>query len=343
MIPYVRHTITAADEAAVLRALRSGTISGGAEIEAFEAELAAVCGARYVVAVASGTVGLELVYAALYPVTKFRVPAVTFVATANAGIRAGGKVEFADVDAETGLRAYSASTDGLDVFVTLGGVPVPETWPGGVIDACHGPLRHLPRTLATVFSFHPAKHVAAGEGGAVATNDIGLAQTIRRLRDHGRARFLGCVDRRGTNGRMTVLGAALARSQLQRVDEGVRVRREIAARYDAAFHAAGIRTVPHPTDSWRHLYQLLVDNRDTVRDQLAAQGVGTQVHYPMIPSQLAWPSTPPLWHEDFRFTGAYGFSRRTLSIPLFPALTEAEVQHVIDAVRTVCASEAQAA
>ena len=101
-IPYARHAITPEDEAAVLRALRSGTITRGAETEALERELCAVTGAKYAIAVSSGTMALELTYAAL-PITRVEVPAITFLATANAAVRVGRQVVFRDCDAQSGL------------------------------------------------------------------------------------------------------------------------------------------------------------------------------------------------------------------------------------------------
>jgi dTDP-4-amino-4,6-dideoxygalactose transaminase len=143
-----------------------------------------------------------------------------------------------------------------------------------------------------------------------------------------------CMDMLGYNYRMDEMSAALARSQLTRYDWSVQKRREIATHYDEAF-AGKVRTVPHGSDSARHLYQLLVDNRDDMRAKLLPRGVGTQVHYsPTIPLQ-------PYYRERFgyqpgMFPNAERYAAHTLSIPMFPTLTEQEVERVITSVLGVC-------
>lgn len=360
MIPYTAHRITYADEAAVLRALRSDHLTQGPEVERFEEELAALAGAKYTVAVNSGTAALHLALlaAGARPGVEVIVPAISFVATANAALMTGASVRFADCEPETGF--FSPHTEvrlGVErivVPVTLGGMNgefVQHSYAGlsWVIDACHGPLRSfgsIPE--AACFSFHPAKHVAAGEGGAVVTNDQGLADQMRLLRSHGR-RGTEMVAM-GWNYRMPDLNAALARAQLVRYREGVARRRELAAVYDRAF--AGhpvIQPVPHGPDSARHLYQVLLPDgyakawnpaagipkyRDWVAHVLRERGIGTAVHYPVIPLQ-------PYYRERYgyqpgQFPGAEAYAARTLSLPLYPTLSEADQRRVIEAMLEVC-------
>jgi perosamine synthetase len=341
MIPYAKHAITPDDEAAVLRALRSDHLTQGPEVEAFEAELAEVAGARYAVAVNSGTAALATAYGAIGE--GWYVPAISFVATANAVLHAEYPVGFSDCNPDTGLVIGPHP----DVGVTLGGQPVS----GRLVDACHGPLRHL-GALATCFSFHPAKHVAAGEGGAVVTNDQGLADEMRLLRAHGREGTR--MVRLGWNHRMPEPCAALARSQLRRYRDGVTIRRQLAAEYDRAF--AGhpvIRPVPHTDDSARHLYQVLLPDplvghmahasqplppsttyREDVASKLRERGIGTAIHYPVIPLQ-------PYYRDRYgyrpgQFPGAESHAARTLSLPLYPTLQPHEQRQVIDALLEVC-------
>lgn len=319
LIPYTRHQITPEDETAVTRALRSGYLAQGPEVEALEAELCAVTGARFAVVVGSGTAALELLYLVLqWPIVD--CPCITFLATANAARRAGSTVRFTDCDPTTGLVA---AADAM-VAVTLGGQPPARSF--AVVDACHGPLRHLGR-IATVLSFHPAKHVAAGEGGAILTNLASYATECRARRDAGRG-----ADKRqvtlGTNARMDEMSAALARSQLQRYHEGVTARRAIAARYDDAFDGV-VERVEHTPESARHLYQVLVDDQTGFRARLAERDVGSQVHYRPVPSEPYWGL--PGWRD--RFPGAARYSDRTVSIPLYPSMTDQDVETVIRAVR----------
>lgn len=335
LIPYTKHHITPDDEAAVLRALRSEHLTQGPEVPAFEEELAALAGAKYAVAVNSGTAALQLAYWSS-GWSGFKIPAISFVATANAvaGLakpRETRWLQFLDCEATTGL----CHDVNANVVVTIGGQGVGGPARPLIVDACHGPLLHDPLADATCFSMHPAKHIAAGEGGAIVTNDEGLADECRLLRSHGR-RGTEMVAL-GFNYRMPEMCAALARSQLTRYHEGVTARRAWASVYDKAF--AGhpvIEPVPHGEDSARHLYQVLVppDRRATVMMSLAALGIGTAIHYPVIPLQ-------PYYRERYGFKpgdfpGAESYAARTLSLPLYPTLTATEQRHVIDSLLEVC-------
>ena len=324
MIQYSRHAITSEDEAAVLRALRSGWLTRGPETAALETDLCAVTGAAHAVAVSSGTIALELAYSAS-PYQEVQVPAITFLATASAADRVGRRVVFRDCDARTGLTLGEPHP--AAVFVTLGGQPVPETWPG-IVDACHGPLHHPAHALATVLSFHPCKHVAAGEGGAVLTNEDGVAAYVRCVRDAGRLK--GRQVAIGTNAHLSELTAALARSQLARYQDGVLQRQRIAAQYNEAF--AGIPhcyPVDHDPESARHLYQLLFPGpmaRNRFREYAASRGVGTQVHYHPIPLE-------PAWSRPESFPGAESHANRVVSIPLYPSMMEDDMSRVIGVVK----------
>jgi dTDP-4-amino-4,6-dideoxygalactose transaminase len=202
------------------------------------------------------------------------------------------------------------------------------------VDACHGPIHHPLNAKASTLSFHPAKHVAAGEGGAVLTNDPEIAERIYQFRDHGRDAITKRMHRFGVNYRMAETSAALARSQLARYAENVAKRRAIAAIYDEAFgmSALGFTPVPHHHESARHLYQILVHNgrRNGVQAALLELGVGTQVHYRPVPSEPWWQA-----QQQGSYPGAEHFAAETLSLPLYPSMLESEVGTVIDAVAEV--------
>lgn len=318
LIPYTLHHVTPDDEAAVLRALRSGILTQGPEVEAFEAELAALSGAKYAVCVNSGTAALHLCFELLQPAY---LPTISFVATANAAIMAGNPpARFYD---------YSIAPPSSDaVGVTLGGDPI--GWTPCILDACHGPIKHS-AIAATVLSFHPAKHVACGEGGAILTDSKPFADHCRVLRSHGRVD--GQMTQMGWNYRLPEINAALGRSQLTRYHKNVRERRRLAHWYDQAF-AGKVRTVPHGKESARHLYQILVEDRDTKQEALRAKGIGTAIHYPVIPLQPYYKAR--YGYRPGQFPGAEWHAAHTLSIPLFPTMTEAEQDRVITAVLEVC-------
>jgi perosamine synthetase len=309
-IPYTRHAITPEDEAAVLRALRSGYLTQGPEVEAFEDELATFAGARYAVAVNSGTAALHLALRAIGR-RYCHCPAISFVATANTMLMAGIVPMFQDT-----------------LLPTLGGEPAgAASLPAEVLDACHGPLTLPPDYLATCFSFHPAKHVAAGEGGAIVTNDPQITDKCRLLRSHGRV--LTRMVELGYNYRMPELSAALARSQLARVLTGVNIRRRIAEQYDAEF--TGLTVEPRSPESWVHLYRLRHPDRDAFRHRLAARGVGTAIHYPVIPLQPYYRQR--FGYEPGMWPNAEKYAAETVSIPMFPTLTEQEIGTVVQAVK----------
>lgn len=336
MIPYVKHQVDPADESAVLRALRSPSLTMGPEVEGFEDDLCRLSGAPFAICCASGTQALELLYLALPAEATVQVPCITFAATANAAVRAGRRVTFRDCEPVTGL-APDASPSRTSVYVTLGGQPAPREW-AGIVDAAHGPIRHHPGALATILSFHPAKHVAAGEGGAVLTSDPVLSNRLRQLRNAGRDSS-GDQVLLGTNGRLSELQAALGRSQLTRYHAGVTRRQLIALAYDDAFETLRhCRPVPHHPDSARHLYQLLVPaaKRDVVQTRLRARQVGTQILYRSVLDHSWWSAHH---HERAEwFPGAVQHAAQTLAIPLFPSLTDDQVDYVIRAVKEVDAT-----
>lgn len=272
----------------------------------------------------SGTAALWLAYSVLGPDgAPVHVPAISFIATANAAVLAGHRPIFNDVDSDTGL-----ATQATVVGVTLGGQPTGYTHL--ILDACHGPL-HLPLgTDLLCLSFHPAKHVACGEGGAVVTNKDVLAEAMRCLRDHGRQD--GACIRPSFNFRMDEMSAALGLSQLARYEENVTARRGIAARYDAAFNGK-LQTVRHSPDSARHLYSILVDNRDDVKELLRRKGIGTAVHFKAMHLEPFYQDR--MGYRRGELPGAEKFAARTLSIPLYPTLTEDEQEQVIAAVLEV--------
>lgn len=332
MIPYIAHHVTPEDEAAVLAVLRSDRLTQGPAVPAFEDALAHRAGCRYAVCVNSGTAALTLALRAAGGVSGTLVwtSPISFMATANAALMNGCRVAFTDTDARGLVNGWIPEAT-IFVPVTLGGIPYVLT-PAQrqktvIVDACHGPIALPEGAAAACLSFHPAKHVACGEGGAVLTNDAELARRVQMLRDHGRdhARMVKCSG----NYRMADLNAALGRSQLTRYDHGIHERQRRALLYDEAFQGH-VTPVRHPGNSARHLYQILVSDRDTFRAKLEDRGVGTQVHYSPIHLE-------PFYRDVLGFTpgmlpNAEAFAASTISLPLFPSMTDEQQETVINAV-----------
>lgn len=339
-------------------------LTGGPAVAKFEGLVAAAAGALHASACSNGTTALHLVYAALGfgPGDEIITTPVTFSATAAAAYYVGATVRFADVDPRTGnidpasVAALVGPKTRAIVPVHLGGGPVDLDAIHAIAnrhrlvvieDACHalgGSYRGSPigsRSLATVFSFHPVKHVTTGEGGAIVTNDEALKRRLDKLRSHGISRdpnemvaYEGAwsyeVQELGWNYRLPDLACALGSSQLAKLERFVARRREIAAMYRAQLSAKIATPVDDPGHAY-HLFQVSVDwaafgtTRARVVQELAQRGIGTQVHYiPLyrMPLHAKRASDKPL-------PGAEQFYARTLSIPMFPAMTDADVGEVV--------------
>jgi perosamine synthetase len=371
MLPYGRQWVDADDIEAVAAVLRSDWLTTGPAVDAFEAAVAAFAGAAHGVAVSSGTAAL---HAAMYalgigPGDEVIVPPMTFAATANAVVYLGGTPVFADVDSATLLldpaqaeKKITARTRAI-VAVDYAGQPcdydalqrVCERHGLALVaDSCHAlGARYRGRPVGslaalTAFSFHPVKHITTGEGGMIVTDDAELAGRMRRFRNHGIATdhrqraergswFYEMADL-GYNYRLSDIQCALGLSQLARLPAWLERRREIAARYDAAF--AG-----HPSiqplavcPDIRHAYHLYVvrvdgNRRQEIFQQLREREIGANVHY--IPVHLH-----PYYRR--RFGTAPGLCpvaeaayERILSLPIFPRMSDADVERVIGAMAEV--------
>lgn len=383
MIPYCQHQVRDEDREAISKVLDGPRLAQGPAIRDFEAALAGATGAEHAVAVSSGTSALQLALQALGLARgdEVLVPALTFLATANAVLLAGGTPRFVDVDPETlalDPRALAAAcgprTRGAILVHYAGHVadaPACRAALGPdrflVEDACHalGAEDETGRpvggtTDAACFSFHPAKHVTTGEGGAITTNDAGLAERCLALREHGMQRAPGAAARglglpaelaaeeRGGwvyemqtlsgNHRLSDLGAALGKSQLARLPEILAARRRLAARYHERLAGidgvAPLRERPGTRSAW-HLYpiRLAVERiegaRAAIHRDLHAAGIGVQVHYIPVHLQPFYRETRGTAWGDLPHTeDAY---LRLLSLPLFPQLGEADQDRVVEA------------
>ena len=377
-IPYGRQHITDADVAAVVEALHSDFLTQGPRVAEFERAFAEYVGAPYAVAVANGTAALHLCCLALnvQPGQRVITTPITFAASANCVRYCGGEVWFADIDPATALldianvRALLESHPrgyftGL-VPVDFAGRPVDMTafraladefglWI--IEDACHAPGGEFSDAAGqrrqcgdgsladlAIFSFHPVKHIATGEGGMITTARRDLYDALLMLRTHGITRdparlhhpdeggWYMEMQTLGYNYRLPDLNCALGLSQLQRADEGMVRRRELAAQYDVAFSRLRTETnealsfLPsHPGHAY-HLYIIRVADRRGLYDFLRTRNIFAQVHY--IPVHRM-PYYEGLGWKAGDFPHAEAYYAECLSLPLYPTLSDEEQDYVV--------------
>jgi dTDP-4-amino-4,6-dideoxygalactose transaminase len=333
------------------RVCTNGAFILGEEVERFEAEFAAYCGARHCVALNSGTSALHLALlaAGVGQGDEVITSPNTFIATAEAISYTGARPVFADISPLTGNidperveEAITTRTRAI-IPVHLYGRPanlstiveIADRHGIAVIeDACqaHG-ARHRDRRvgsfgLAGAFSFYPAKNLGAyGEGGALTTNDDAVADFARTMRNHGQTeRYAHAAI--GFNYRMDGFQGAVLRIKLRRLDEWIASRRARAQLYTSLLQSAGI-DLPHddPADeSVYHLFVVYVDNRDFVRTALEERGVATSIHYPIpVHLQRAYAG---LGYRPGHFPQTERACTRALSLPLFPEMTVDQVRYV---------------
>jgi perosamine synthetase len=373
ILPYAHQTIDDRDVAAVEAALRSDWLTTGPRVPQFERELAAVTGARHAIAFSSGTAALHgaTASAGLGRGDEAITTPVTFAATANAVLYVGAEPRFADVDPDTLLiepevvRAALSQRTRAILPVDYAGQPadyprlrsIAADAPGGPLTIIADASHSLGATLAgrfvgtladmTVLSLHPAKLLTTGEGGAVLTDRDDLAERLRRFRNHGlatersaRTDWTYAMVELGYNYRLSDIGAALGSSQLARLDEFLARRRALAAGYfdrlrdHDLFDLPVVR--PDTNPAWHFMFiQLRLDrlrvDRAAVYHALRAEGIGVNVHY--IPVHRH-----PFYQE--RFPGvsmpvAEAAYERLLTIPLFPAMSDADLDDVVAALDKV--------
>lgn len=403
-LPYGRQNITDDDIQAVIEVLRSDWLTQGPAVPDFEDALADTVGAKETIACASGTAALHLAILALGLGEGDAVITTpnTFVASANCARYAGAEVLFADIDPRTGLIDPEAVARLLKkdierkikavIPVHFAGQPADlpaiaalarEHGAWVIDDACHAlganytyngetfRIGGSPHSDMTVFSFHPVKHVATGEGGAVATSHPELAAKVRLFRNHGIERQnvvdndMACdhdgvpnpwyyeMQELGFNYRLTDIQAALGSSQLSRLPLSLERRRELADNYRrliAELFPDGEVTPLDLRPDTAHAYHLFVVqidfercgvSRATVMNFLRKHGIGTQVHY--IPVHLQ-----PYYRRLYGtgpgdFPQAEKYYSRALSLPLYPELAPSDIMRVMHELGDALAGRKQAA
>jgi UDP-4-amino-4,6-dideoxy-N-acetyl-beta-L-altrosamine transaminase len=397
-IPYGRQNITNEDIQAVVEVLRSDYLTQGPQIAAFEAAFASYVGSEYAVAVANGTAALHLCTLALgvKEGDKVITSPITFAASANCVRYCGGEVVFSDIDSKTYLL------DIEKVRTLLKGSPkgtyqgiIPVDFAGRandleafrqladehglwiIEDSCHSPGGYFIDSKGdqqncgngkfadlAIFSFHPVKHIAAGEGGMITTNDKALYEKLLMLRTHGitkdASQFQNSFDLAignftdpitpdtrlpnlvfpawymemqtlGYNYRLTDFQAALGASQLKRAETGLERRKEIAAIYYEAFKGQSfIKGQSGVVEGHAyHLYVIEVEDRLGLYNFLRSKNIFTQVHY--IPCHLM-PYYRQLGNELGDMPNSEAYYSKCLSLPMYPTLEDMDLAYVIQCI-----------
>ncbi len=346
-------------DAAVARVLDRGWFILGEEGEAFEDEFAAHTGVAHAVGVASGTEAIALALGGLGvgPGDEVITTSATAIPTAAAIRQAGAEPVFADIDeghtldpahlaaaltprtkAILPVHLYGGPADmpAILEFANRRGLLVIED-ASQAHDAAIEGRRAGTLGQAACFSFYPSKNLGAfGDAGAVVTNDDALAARLRSLRNYGQSRR-DFADLRGINSRLDEMQAAILRVKLRHLDAWTARRERIAAIYGDALRdleTRGVLALPWPRKGARHvfhLYAVLSESRDALRESLAGRGVETLVHYPTpVHRQPAYAACAV---HPGAMPRTQSWSARTLSLPLYPELRDDEALRVAEAVR----------
>ena len=375
-IPYGRQNITDEDIQAVVEVLKSDWLTQGPDIKKFEDSFAEYVNSEYAVAVSNGTAALHLCAMALgiEPGDKVITTPITFVASANCVRYCGGEVVFSDIDPDTYLLDINSVKKLLEASPkgTYKGI-IPVDFAGRandleafrkladeyglwiIEDACHSPGGYFVDTNGVnqtcgngkfaelaIFSFHPVKHIAAGEGGMITTNDEVLYKKLLNIRSHGiqqdpekRVYQHGVwyyeMQELGFNYRLTDFQAALGISQLKRADDGLKRRKEIASIYYNAFKDKTFINGQSGVVEGHayHLYVIEIEDRTGLINYLREQNIFAQVHY--IPAHLM-PYYRDYGWKDGDMPIAEEYYKHCISLPMYPTLTEEEQKFVIDKV-----------
>lgn len=342
-------------EKAFAETLNSGYFVMGPKSMEFEKAFAEYLGVESVLGVASGTDALEIAVKAVMPEGKNSILTV-----ANAGgysttaiNRSGYKAKYADNDSDTQCLTLSTIIDSLDNSV--GAVILTHLYGNltdivPIVEYCHEReirvIEDCAQAVGAVrggrysgsfgdvgtFSFYPTKNLGAlGDGGAVATNSPALAQKMSQLRQYGWSQKYHVDISSGTNSRLDELQAAFLLCRLPQVDNLNSRRREILESYRTASQGGPVRILP--ADGSHHVAHLAIgmtDRRDEVRSALLAQGIATDVHYPVPDHMQLGFSVGQMLLE-----GAETAARQVFSLPCFPELTDAEVEQVCTAIKSL--------
>lgn len=387
IIPYGKHYVSFSDIIAVVKVLKSNFLTQGPIVEQFENSFAKYIGSKYAVALSNGTAALHLSALAMdiKPGDKVITSPITFAASANCVKYCGGEVVFSDIDPKTYVLDIIKLRDLLEtspigtykgiILVDFAGYPINmekfrllanefNLWI--IEDSCHAPGGYFVDNKKNkqncgngnfadlaIFSFHPVKHIAAGEGGMITTNSKLMYEKIIALRSHGIIKddneyknsiifATGELDNKneypgwymemqtlGYNYRITDLQSALGLSQLKRAYKGLKVRKQIAEKYYDAFKGKSfIKGQSGIIEGHAyHLYVIEVDNRLMLYNYLKENNIHAQIHY--IPCHLM-PYYRKFGWKEGDLPRAESYYEKCISLPMFPSLKKKEQNLVIN-------------
>lgn len=372
-IPYGRQHIDQNDIDAVVETLQADFLTQGPKVKAFEDAFANYVGAKYAVAVNNATAGLHISVLALDLKEGDRVitTPITFAASANCVRYAGGEVWFADIDPDTYVLDLESTKALIEskpkgffkgiIPVDFAGLPVNleafreladkhDLWI--IEDACHAPGGYFKDSNGSkqmcgngnfadisVFSFHPVKHIACGEGGMLTTNSKELYDKLALLRTHGITKnnmsenhggWFYEMQTLGFNYRLTDIQSALGITQLAKNENGVIRRNEIASRYKEAFRdKVKFQSLPQNSYNAHHLFVVEVADRKGLYDALRTKNIFAQIHY--IPVHTL-PYYKEIGYQDASLENSETYYEHCISLPMFPTLTNQEQDFVIESV-----------
>lgn len=370
VIPYGRQSIIQEDIDAVVETLKSDFLTQGPKIVEFENKFADYVGAKYAVAVSNATAGLHIAVKSMGIKDGDRVitSPITFAASANCVRFCGGEVWLADINPDTYLLDIDAVTQLIKskpkgyfkgiIPVDFAGLPVDleayreladkhNLWliedaahaPGGLFIDSKDRKNYCGNGIyadCSVFSFHPVKHIACGEGGMVTTNNEEIYKLLQLYRSHGITKenmtenhggWYYEMQTLGFNYRMTDVQAALGITQLKRNSEGIIRRNEIAQKYKEAFgDKIKYQSLPKETLNAHHLFVIEVKDRIGLYDHLINNNILAQIHY--IPLHLQ-PYYKNVGFGNANLSNAENYYKRCISLPMYPTLTDEEQDFVI--------------
>jgi len=375
-IPYGRQEINDKDIKSVVEALKSDFLTQGLKVEEFENKFAAYIGSKYAVSVSNGTAALHIAALSLgvKKGTKVITSPISFVATSNCIEFCGGEITFCDIDPETlciDIKALKKILEGSPkgtyqglIPVDFAGYPVQmdeirslandyDLWI--LEDSCHAPGGYFVDNEdlnqncgngsyadAAIFSFHPVKHIACGEGGMVTTNNEKIYEKLKLLRSHGITRDLSKLNNNhggwyyemqilGFNYRLSDIQCALGISQLERAHENIEKRRQIAKNYFKFLKELPIE-IPQANyieGHAFHLFVILVKDRLELYNFLKKMNILAQVHY--IPIHKM-----PYYEDKYgeqKFENAELYYQKCISLPIYPSLEEKNQRYIIKTIK----------
>jgi UDP-4-amino-4-deoxy-L-arabinose-oxoglutarate aminotransferase len=356
-IPFFRHSLNDEDIEEVIRTLKSPYLTSGNKNEEFEELFSSYLNVKYCLTVNSCTSALHLSILALelnYD-EKVIVPALSFMASANAVLMANREVIFVDIDKETGLMDLNMVEDLIKkdrkikavMPVHLYGQMVSpkdllflkEKYGIYIIEDCahciEGERDGYKPGFGdfACFSFYATKNITCGEGGAIVFNNEKFLEKLKLLRLHGldrrKHKILYDMELLGWKYNLTNFQASMLITQLKRIDKLWQRRKEIYETYYNAFKNLNVNMPKIYGKSAYHLFVILVKNRNEIMEKLIENGIEVSVHYPK-PIPLLKFYREKFGYNEYQFKNAYWFSNHVLSLPFYPNLKNEEINYVID-------------